>query len=349
MPGMIGSWPVRRSSPGHRTVGWSCSDGPVPHRVRRGVGGRRGAVGGRACASPRPAGGQVRALRAVGTPGGPVAGGAAEPGGRQPPVTGAGRARALGGVRQWHHGCRPRQPRRRRPPSRAPGAGGPGTAMPWRARRPGRADLPELPHGHLGPARLGRWRRLLPSPLQSNWRVCVRHARTGVDGAYFLSTAIGRTPHALGARILAEGLPMHVLGRDSRLVVEGGRIDLLPDPGRGSAPAAEASLVPLPERPADGPWRPAVASYEEMPAHCVPQDRALSSSHGVVVRYGRRSPSASLPRDASPCPERSRPPPPAPWSATPSRSRSWSPPYGSVSRRRRTPRCDRGAAPDPAA
>ncbi|MDQ0784986.1 hypothetical protein QFZ64_000483 [Streptomyces sp. B3I8] len=145
MPGMIGSWPVRRSSPGHRTVGWSCSDGPVPHRVRRGVGGRRGAVGGRACASPRPAGGQVRALRAVGTPGGPVAGGAAEPGGRQPPVTGAGRARAVGGVCQWHHGCRPRQPRRRRPPSRAPGVGGPGTAMPWRARRPGRADLPELP------------------------------------------------------------------------------------------------------------------------------------------------------------------------------------------------------------
>ncbi|WP_307172570.1 DUF2071 domain-containing protein [Streptomyces sp. B3I7] len=204
-------------------------------------------------------------------------------------------------------------------------------------------------HGHLGPARLGRWRRLLPSPLQSNWRVYVRHARTGVDGAYFLSTAIGRTPHALGARILAEGLPMHVLGRDSRLVVEGGRIDLLPDPGRGSAPAAEASLVPLPERPADGPWRPAVASYEEMPAHCVPQDRALSVQpwRGRPVR---QEISLGIP------PERC-----VPLSGTVTSAAARAlvgdaepfafliPPYGSVSRRRRTPRCDRGAAPDPAA
>jgi hypothetical protein len=141
-------------------------------------------------------------------------------------------------------------------------------------------------HGHLGPARLGRWRRLLPSPLQSNWRLYVRHARTGVAGVHFLSTAIGRTPHALGARLLAEGLPMHVLGRASRLVTADGRIDLLLDPGRGTAPDATARLVPLPERPVDGPWRSAFADYEEMLAHCVPQDRALSVQpwRGRLVR-----------------------------------------------------------------
>lgn len=49
-------------------------------------------------------------------------------------------------------------------------------------------------HGHLGPALLGRWRRLLPSPLQSNWRVYVHHSRTNVSGVYFLSTVIDRTP-----------------------------------------------------------------------------------------------------------------------------------------------------------
>lgn len=131
-------------------------------------------------------------------------------------------------------------------------------------------------HGHLGPALLGRWRRLLPSPLQSNWRVYVRHPRTGASGVHFLSTAIDRTLHAIGARMSAEALPMHVLERASLLVSESGRIDLLLDPGRGSAPGAEARLSPLSEWPTDGPWRRAFSTYEQMLAYCVPQDRALS-------------------------------------------------------------------------
>ncbi|BCL25242.1 DUF2071 domain-containing protein [Streptomyces aurantiacus] len=138
-------------------------------------------------------------------------------------------------------------------------------------------------HGHLGPASLGRWRRLLPSPLQSNWRVYVHHRRTGALGVHFLSTAIDRTFHALGARMTAEALPMHVLGRASLLTSEDGRIDLLLGPGHGSAPDAEAHLAPLPEWPTDGPWRCAFSDYEQMLAYCVPQDRALS----VQPWYGR--------------------------------------------------------------
>lgn len=141
-------------------------------------------------------------------------------------------------------------------------------------------------HGHLGPALLGRWRRLLPSPLQSNWRVYVRHRRTGAMGVYFLSTAIDRTSHALGARMTAEALPMHVPERASLVTSEDGRIDLLLDPGRGTAPDAEAHLRPLPRWPTDGPWRDAFSDYEQMLAYCVPQDRALSVQpwHGQVTR-----------------------------------------------------------------
>ncbi|MFI1962466.1 MULTISPECIES: DUF2071 domain-containing protein [Streptomyces] len=141
-------------------------------------------------------------------------------------------------------------------------------------------------HGHLGPALLGRWRRLLPSPLQSNWRIYVRHPRTGSLGVYFLSTAVDRTVHALGARMVAEGLPMHVLDRASILVAQDDRIDLLLAPGRGTAPDAEAHLVPLPEWPTDGPWRRAFPDYGRMLAYCVPQDRALSVQpwHGQVTR-----------------------------------------------------------------
>jgi hypothetical protein len=131
-------------------------------------------------------------------------------------------------------------------------------------------------HGHLGPALLGRWRRLLPSPLQSNWRVYVHHRRTNSLGVYFLTTAIDRAVHALSARMAAEALPMHVLKRTSALNANDGRIDLILDPGRGTAPDAEAHFTLLPEWPADGPWRSAFSTYGEMLAYCVPQDRALS-------------------------------------------------------------------------
>lgn len=120
-------------------------------------------------------------------------------------------------------------------------------------------------------------------------------------------------------------------------------------PGAAARRPPRRASYPCPNDRRTVPGAPPSRATRRCRPTASPRTARCPSSHGVVVRYGRRSPSASLPRDASPCPERSRPPPPAPWSATPSRSRSWSPPYGSVSRRRRTPRCDRGAAPDPAA
>src|SRR5262249_6500560 len=66
-------------------------------------------------------------------------------------------------------------------------------------------------HGHFGPRLLGPLRRLLPSPVQSNWRIHVRDPQTGVLGIYFVTTAITSTPHALAARLLSEGIPMHLL------------------------------------------------------------------------------------------------------------------------------------------
>src|SRR5207244_983171 len=65
-------------------------------------------------------------------------------------------------------------------------------------------------HGHFGPRLLGPLRRLLPSPVQSNWRIYVSDPRTQTRGVYFVTTCISLTPHALAARILSEGMPMHV-------------------------------------------------------------------------------------------------------------------------------------------
>jgi len=131
-------------------------------------------------------------------------------------------------------------------------------------------------HGHFVPRLLGLLRKLLPSPVQTNWRVYVSDPRTGRKGVYFFSNAMNSTLHALAARLFSEGMPMHVLRRGSIDAEGDGVFHLHLDPGAGSAPDAEATLCVLGERPADGPWRACFESYEAMLAYCVPQDRALS-------------------------------------------------------------------------
>lgn len=132
-------------------------------------------------------------------------------------------------------------------------------------------------HGHFGPALLGPLRRLLPSPVQTNWRIHVRDPRSGHLGIYFVTNAIDSTIHALAARMLSEGMPMHALRRGRVGPTGEGTYRLLLDPGGGSAPDAEATLRPAGSIPATGPWSPCFASYEAMLAYCVPQDRAMSA------------------------------------------------------------------------
>jgi hypothetical protein len=131
-------------------------------------------------------------------------------------------------------------------------------------------------HGHFGPRLLGPLRRLLPSPIQTNWRIHVRDPRHGREGVYFVTTAIANTFNALGARLMAEGMPMHVLA-EAELRSEHGCFILKLEPGVGSAPDAEAALRPAATAPASGPWCAAFGSWRVMLSYIVPQDRALST------------------------------------------------------------------------
>jgi hypothetical protein len=140
-------------------------------------------------------------------------------------------------------------------------------------------------HGHFGPALFGPLRRLLPSPVQSNWRIHVRDPHTGKEGIYFITNAIDRTRHAVAARLLSEGMPMHVLHRAAVIDNADGSFTLLLDPGGGSAPDATATLrpgEPILPAPFDECWE----SYRSFLAYCVPQDRALSAQpwYGRVTR-----------------------------------------------------------------
>jgi hypothetical protein len=141
-------------------------------------------------------------------------------------------------------------------------------------------------HGHFGPTIFGPLRRLLPSPVQSNWRIYVSDPRTQMRGVYFVTACISRTPHALAARILSEGMPMHVpQNADVRRDTDG-TMHVLIDPRSGSAPDVRATLLPTSDRTLPPPWNECFADYHDFLAYCVPQDRALTcqSWYGQVTR-----------------------------------------------------------------
>lgn len=132
-------------------------------------------------------------------------------------------------------------------------------------------------HGHFGPRLLGPLRRvLMPSPIQSNWRIYVKDPRSGRQGTYFLSTAVDSTFVGVLGRLMAEGLPMHVFQRARLWNTGDGTLYLRLQPGAGTAPDAEALLRLGKARPTSGAWSLAFESYEAMLAHIVPQDRAFS-------------------------------------------------------------------------
>jgi hypothetical protein len=133
-------------------------------------------------------------------------------------------------------------------------------------------------HGGFGPRILGPLRKaLMPAAVQSNWRIYVRDPRSKKEGIYFVTNAITTLIHALGARVMAEGMPMHLAARGAVSREADGTMRVSFDPGRGSAPDLDIVARPSTSTELEGPWRECFASYREMLAYAVPQDRAMST------------------------------------------------------------------------
>ena len=142
-------------------------------------------------------------------------------------------------------------------------------------------------HGHFGPRFLGPLRKLAPSPIQSNWRIYVTDPRTKHRGIHFTTNAITSTPYAIGARLFSEGIAMHLLAHGNVQRDSGGTVDLLLDPGTGSAPDLRATLHPASVGdPLPSPFQDCFQTYAEFLAYCVPQDRAITPQpwYGRVAR-----------------------------------------------------------------
>jgi len=90
-------------------------------------------------------------------------------------------------------------------------------------------------HGHFGPTLAGPARRLMPSPLQSNWRFYLEDP----GKVYFVRNVMDSTLHALGTRIFSDILPTHLPARFVH-ARHGEAYTTAIDPGAGSAPLLEA-------------------------------------------------------------------------------------------------------------
>jgi hypothetical protein len=133
-------------------------------------------------------------------------------------------------------------------------------------------------HGHFGPRWLGPLRSLLPSPLQSNWRLYIDDARSTVPLSprvvLFLRNVFDSALHAVGTRLFSDVLPSHCAGHFV-LARDGGRtrIEIA---GPGSAPAfaltaSAAQNAALPET-----FRPLFADWAEAVCFICDQDAAVA-------------------------------------------------------------------------
>ena len=133
-------------------------------------------------------------------------------------------------------------------------------------------------HGHFGPALLGPLRRLLPSPLQSNWRLYLDHTPAGapaVPCVVFLKNIMDSLPHALGTRLFSDILPTH-LAAGMTLEVSAKQAQCSITPGAGSAPALQVQADIAGSQTLDEDWQHLFGSWRDAVAFLACQDAAVA-------------------------------------------------------------------------
>ncbi|TCT26075.1 hypothetical protein [Thermomonas haemolytica] len=111
-------------------------------------------------------------------------------------------------------------------------------------------------HGGFGPAAWGPLRRLLPSPLQSNWRWYLQREDEPPDAmptVLFARNVMDSLPHVIGARLLSDAMQPH-LAADFVHRIDADRIVTSIDPGQGSAPRMRAVLRDCDPAQVDATW-----------------------------------------------------------------------------------------------
>ena len=133
-------------------------------------------------------------------------------------------------------------------------------------------------HGHFGPALFGPLRRLLPSPLQSNWRLYLDHTPRGapaVPCVFFLKNIMDGLPHALGTRLFSDILPTH-LADNMTLEVSATQAHCSIAGGTGSAPALDVQADITAKHDLDADWQALFGNWHDAVAFLACQDAAIA-------------------------------------------------------------------------
>jgi hypothetical protein len=141
-------------------------------------------------------------------------------------------------------------------------------------------------HGHFGPALFGPLRSWLPSPYQSNWRFYIEPENQDAtrDAIYFFKTSISEWPHALGSRLMSDGLPSH-LTESFTHVREGAVVTSEMKSGQGSAPDLYSCVTCGGEKELPGDFESEFGTWESAVQFLVEQNRGVSVLAGMGEVY----------------------------------------------------------------
>lgn len=131
-------------------------------------------------------------------------------------------------------------------------------------------------HGSLGPTMLGPLRSLLPSPLQSNWRLYLQPVTPGgrQDAIYFFKTVLGSTAHVVGARLAADGLPAHRSLTFSHECAAD-QISIQIEAGHGSSPALSVLASQHAEHTLPPAWAERFENWKTAATYLIEQNAAV--------------------------------------------------------------------------
>lgn len=137
-------------------------------------------------------------------------------------------------------------------------------------------------HGHFGPSFYGPLRKFLPSPCQSNWRIYVEpenpHAKR--DAIYFFKTTISEWPHAVGSRLMSDGLPSH-LSQSFTHVRDDKRVTTQMAGGSGSAPDLHSEVVCIDSGELPNDFKAYFSSWNDAVQYLVEQNRGVNVLQGM--------------------------------------------------------------------
>nr|WP_199065785.1 hypothetical protein [Chromobacterium sp. ASV5] len=139
-------------------------------------------------------------------------------------------------------------------------------------------------HRHFGLKAAGPFRKLFPSPLQSNWRLYLASPLPGAPDCptvAFVKNILDSTLYALSTRVFSDALPSH-LSLDFSLAVGDAGASIAIRADAGSAPRFAAQFERSHSKTLPSAFAPFAASWESAVSRLASQDAAVVPVHEIA-------------------------------------------------------------------